>query len=649
MMCIPDKTPKTDLEKLLAARQVTELMSGGHSLRSACAVLGLSPASVLRWQRLAEAEATQSRAAGRPAKWVLSTDDRARLRWLFAKTECQSLPLAVEYFVEWAKSGACPLPVPAWSAGKCAALGTAPCWDGEKERKKEGEKRDAGSPSLPLSVSPSPSLAVQFAELMQSGGRWDAKIPRQIRQACALSDIERAELLGEKAANGAGFKRQRTLEIRVLDTETGEPVLMPLWAGALYCSDDMSVNETFRAGSGSALGRQLLATHDVFSRKWLGLTAPGRAADAYTAVDIADHFSAVVRAMGLPFGWQLERGPWDNDFINGVALPDGWGAEGERWGGLASLFRICRKFNPQGKTIEGAFDYLQSRMAGRAMGVGRVRGGHEQVSRLLERAKAGNEEALRMVWSIGEAVESVWQRMQEDNARAKRRVAMGDIPCVPNELWSAGHQRREMPAGEAWRMLPVKVCRVVRSLSVWVRLDGYGPLPYQFRMAGDDLPWGFVDNGMRVAVAFHPDYPERGAAVASLETRSAYNRQDFRFMEVLGTAPHVAAVPMEDFTGTGDYSHQKAARAAVRQEVRAGGMDAAGLVRMSRAADGLGTALAMVSGPGAAESATEGTAGKAPRKSVAAAPQSLAALLRAEEAQEAEKSAEICGAEMAPF
>ncbi len=560
------------MEKELSVRTVRALMEEqGLTLSQACAILGKSPASVGRWERALQAGTldTPKDRGGRPAEWVLCAEDRYRLRWLVS-TPC-SLALAVEYFVTWGRDGKCPLPVSDWCVRKCAALGEAPHFS----------QGSAGA---------SPHLANKLEALMKTKGRWDAKIPKIIRQACALTEGEKSELRGEKARNDIGLKRQRLMEVREFNPVTGEEEVLRMLAGFGFCSDDMSLNEPFRNGQG--IGRQMLCTHDIYSRRWLGVKMPGRTGDSYTAVDIADHFLSVITAVGLPYYWSLERGPWENDFINGCAVPNEWSDEdGMRWGGLSALFRIRRKFNPQGKTIEGAFNYLQARMAGRAVSVGRKRGGHEAVSRMIQRAKEGNEEAAQFIWGQGEAMESVWARMLEDNARAKRRQFLGDVPAVPDELWKETFQRRSLPPADAWRLMPVKVCRVVRAQAVYVKLEGYGALPYQFRVVGNDLPWRALDNGHRVCVAFHPGRPELGAAVASMELRGAFNRDGFRVGEMLGVAPHVPAVPMEDFTGGGDYSHQRAARLAVREEVRAGGMDDAGMVRISRAADGLGAAL----------------------------------------------------------
>ncbi len=571
---------RTRMEKELSVRTVKALRAEhGHTLRAACAIAGESPANILRWEKEVEGEARERKAGGRPATWTITPEDRHRLRWLVASSD-GSLPLALTRFTVWAGARFCPIPVPDWCVRRCPALGTPP----------------------------PDTLAKPLAALMAKGGRWDAKLPKSLRNACALTKLEIAEILGDRARNDAGFKRQRVMEVRERDPLTGEARSIPLLAGMMVSSDDMSLNEPWRGEPGAdgslPVNRQTLATIDVYSRKWLGVHGIGRRGDAYTAVDIADHFGSIVQAVGLPFYWQLERGPWENDFLNGCAVPPAWCEQPDaRWGGLENCFvsgpllRICRKFNPQGKVIEGAFDYLQSLMTGHATSVGRRRGAHEHVSKMVQRAKEGNTEAARYLWGQGEAIESVWKRMMEDNARAKRRAFLGDQPAVPDELWRETFQRRHLPASDAWRMLPVKVCRVTRAQSLFVKLQGYGPLPYQFRVVGTDLPWRALDNGHRVAVAMHPDRPELGAVIASMETRGAYNREGFKLGEMLGTAPYVPPVPMEDFTGEADFSHQRNARAAVRQEIRAGGFDSAGLVRISRAADSLGHALKVSNQP----------------------------------------------------
>lgn len=561
------------MEKEMLVSQVAALQAAGASLRKACEAAGVSPANVLRWQReLAEPEREKSR-GGRPAKWTLAEGDRQRLRWLMAKTG--SLPLTVEYFVRWYRTGACELPIAAGAMARCAALASVP----------------------------GAELALALSSLMDRGGHWEKSLPKSLRQAVSLTKLERAEVLGERSANNEAFKAQRVMAIRELDALTGESVLRQIVAGMGFCSDDMSINEPFRHAEG--IGRQTLSTMDVYSRRWLGVYLIGRRGDAYTALDIADHFYSVVKAVGLPYFWQLERGPWENDFINGCAVPAAWGdAGGLRWGGLEKcfasgpLFRVSRKFNPQGKVIEGGYNYLQSRMAGRATGVGRKRGQYEAAGRLIQRAKEGNEEAASILWGACEGVEALWQQMLADNAREKKRAFLGGDKAAPDMLWRETFRGRALPSGDAWRFThPIKRDTVTRAQSVFISLKGYGPLPFQFRVCGDDLPWSTLDNGHRVFVAFHPDRPERGAVIANGDTRAAYNRRGWKFGAMLGIAPYVPPVPMEDFTGEGDFSHAGAARRAIRGEIRAGGIGDAGIVRVSRAADALGHALEVSNQP----------------------------------------------------
>ena len=93
---------------------------------------------------------------------------------------------------------------------------------------------------------------------------------------------------------------------------------------SIWESDDMSLNEPFRyrdleTGEIQA-GRQTLCTLDVYSAAWLGAQPLGRVRDAYRVEDIADHMRECVLQHGMPLIWRLERGVWENNFIDGIEI-----------------------------------------------------------------------------------------------------------------------------------------------------------------------------------------------------------------------------------------------------------------------------------------------------------------------------------------
>ncbi len=522
------------------------------SINQACAQAGVDKGNYLRWTKIVESGGPRAaKKKGRPMEWAITEDDTKCLKWFAAWTE--TFAGAVECFVEYGATGASPLP---------------------------------RNPH----ARPASALCDRLAAEIRRGGRWDTRLPKHLRAACRLTEHERRMIRGEKQYNDGQLSVRRLMVIRDFDSE-GLIREIQMWAGAGFCSDDVSPEQPSQSESadGPRLNRQTLATHDIYSRKWLGLLVVNREGDAYTKVDQADHISAIVRTCGLPYYWSFERGPWKNDFIDGVKLETGWCEEVQRWGGLDGLFHVRHKFKPQHKTIEGAFSYLQSRMRGRALGVGSLRRGeHERATKIVSAAGRGNEDALRLIWNGTEKAEVLWQQMEAMGEREVRREFLDGAAAKPNDLWSETHQRRELPAADAWRLLPIKECRVIIKQRVSISLKGYGRFDFRCVDRGN-LP--LLDNGHRILIAFHPDRPEEGAAIFNGDLRAQFNRDGFKFGQFIGIAPHLPAVVMEDFTGTGNFLAHKQARGAVSSELRGFGGNHGGVVRVSRASDGLGKTL----------------------------------------------------------
>lgn len=528
------------------------------SIRAACAQAGVNHANYLRWTRIVESGGPKAPAKkGRPAKWTVSDADRNCLRWFMAWTE--SFALAAEYFEEYGRTGTAPLP-------NCPH------------------------------PRPSTELCAQIAAEQRRGGRWDTRLPKLLRNAARLTKAERDYIRGQKAYNDGALSTRRLMVIRDFDPVTGLIQDIPMWAGCGFCSDDVSPEQPFTAigEDGPRVNRQTLATHDIYSRRWLGLMCLGREGDAYTKVDQAEHIASIVRECGLPYYWSFERGPWANTFIDGLRVPSGWADEETVWGGLSGLFRVRHKFKPQHKTIEGAFSDLQRRMRGRSVSVGsRSRAENERATKIVTAAQRGNEEALRYLWNINDAAETIWQQMEGMNGREMRREFLEGAMARPNDLWELTYRPRPLAASDAWMLLPIKEARVITKQRISISLKGYGTFDFAC-VARGELP--LMDNGHRLLVAFHPGRPEEGAQLFNGDTRAQYNRDGLRFGEHLGTARYLPAVPMEDFTGSGDYSAARRARQAVSSELRTAKASLGGVVKLSRRADPLGNALQIASG-----------------------------------------------------
>lgn len=440
--------------------------------------------------------------------------------------------------------------------------------------------------------------------------------PLSVRRATNVSEEELAMYRGRKHEADilpVGFRR-----LAWTDEAGHEHELRP---GDLYESDDMSCNQPFRYTNPETgeeeLGRQTLLTQCVQSLRWLGASPLGRPRDAYRAEDIADHLHAIVCAAGLPLFWRFERGPWENDFINGVRLDSlGPRFEGQRWGALDELFGVIRAYGSRGKgAIEGSFNFLQSLLtihSHSSADIGRTRGEFEEATRAFLRARqikdaAKRQRELDKFWTIDQAADGFANAMADFVRRPKQRREWGTEMQVPVELWRDGHPgKRSLRAEDAWYFHPVKQLATVRAGQVTIKVNHW-PKPFTFTVCG--VPGAQVDflpAGLRVLVAFHPGHPERGCHVANADVTSRNNRS-WRFGECLVPAApcwNLEAPVQVDLRlpgekrASGEGGSKKRASAAMRSEFRA--LSDTGKAvdggKISTARDGKGNMLHAASG-----------------------------------------------------
>ncbi len=407
-----------------------------------------------------------------------------------------------------------------------------------------------------------------------------------LRQAGHVTVEEEAAFRGTKAMQDVAFQDRRGMYF--VDERGEKQGMRP---NTIWESDDMSSNEPFtwteEGPHGEPIpriGRQTLCTIDVYSGAFLAAMPIGRERDAYRAEDIADHFAECVEANGLPFAWRLERGPWENNFIDGIKV----GVDNEgcdiRWGGLDPIIHICRAWTSKQKgTIESSFDLLQSLLAHESISIGRHRGEFEAATKLFLAAGRGDIEAWRKFWPINQAAEGFANAMEAFNQRPKQRRAFGRDLVAPADLYRNA-ERRECPASELWRFCPVKDSATVRGGHIEKTIRNY-PLPFRFRINGvkDGM---HLENGSKVLVAFHPGHPERGCHVFNAARQS---REGWKFGEFLLTVPMAEDAPQVSLSKVEKdaFAVRRKANAAVRSEFRGiiGGKRAA---KASTARDGFG-------------------------------------------------------------
>lgn len=510
----------------------------GASLRKACTATGYPLATISRWRKAQAAHGREglrprTDKCGRKPKFDLTEDEARALRAL--RMERGSLALAVEEFVQHVQC--------------------------------RPQTRAAILTELDASAA---------ARRMP---RWPLSIRRAGWVRAEESDLAR----GPKA-----FQTLEHCDRRDLTIELPDGRRIPMVPNSVWESDDMSVNEPFRyrdPGTGAMqLGRQTLCTMDVFSAAWLGASPIGRERDAYRAEDIADHIASLVSAYGLPMVWRFERGPWENTVIDGIELEDG-----SRWGGLDGLCHVVHTFKSRGKgLIENSFDLLQSLMAHASTSIGRERGEFERQTKHYLKAIKGNERAAQAFWDIAQCADGMREAMDRFNARPKERRAHGRETVVPADLYRTA-VRREVPAAEAWRLLPIKKHATIRKGHIETMADHY-PLPFRFTVNG--VTERYLEHGYRVLIAFHPGRPEEGCHIFNAET-GPRNRDGLRLGEFLlhapmaEDAPQVSLAPHER-----EVLARKNANAAVRSEfraiARAGGLNITKRISTGTARDGWG-------------------------------------------------------------
>ena len=407
--------------------------------------------------------------------------------------------------------------------------------------------------------------------------------PLSLRQAGHVTVEEEALFRGPKHFGEVELVERRGNTW--IDEEGSRHVLAP---NSIWESDDMSLNEPFSYTDPETgrirTGRQTLCTIDVFSAAWLGATPIGRDRDAYRMEDIADFMWHCVQAHGLPLLWRLERGCWENTFVDGVPIP---GTTSETWGGLDGVMRIVHTFKSRGKgLIESSFNLLQDLTAHRSLTIGRSRGEFEAATKAFLRAGRGNEREASKFWEIGQAADELVNAMERFNLRPKTRRAFGRDTVVPADLYREAPMRR-CPESEAWRFLPIKRMATVRQGCIECVVDHY-PLPFRFRLNGCDGI--YLEHGHSVFIAFHPGRPMEGCHVFNAE-RGTRNRDGMAMGQRIGLAVMAEDAPQINLRPEArEFSARKNANAAVRTEFReiakAGGREPA--VSRSEVRDGWG-------------------------------------------------------------
>ena len=564
-------------DRALIVAQIDGLVADGMPVRNACLEVGCHFNNWYRWKKesaksLIPSEPKPKLQAGRKAKFDLRDAEIRRLRfWRLVKG---SIPLAVEAAIAEVLTGD--------ANPYFAAL-----------RECLVSERDTGE-RLSFDNATAMRRHWQTATNARKAVVW----PQSVQRACRVTAAEEAELRGKKhVTNERGTERRGNM----LRTAEGE--LIPWYAGAIWESDDMSLNDPFRfydAKEGrEILGRQALFTIDAYSLHWLGCSHIGRDRDSYRAEDIASHFADIVDQHGLPLVWRIERGRWDNNYIWGCKIGVDKDGKDIRWGGLDAIIHIRDKHTSTGKAnVEGSFNLLQSIMDhgfnGQTLSIGRTRSEFEGATR--EMLRSGRDDAsLMKFWNIAQSAEAVQRAMHLFNTRPKLRHNFGNEMRVPAQLW-AECIKRPCQAEERWRFLPIKTTATIRKGGlIEISVPHYAQ-SFRFRLNGASRCNVQLDKGHEVLIAFHPGEAWQGCHVFNADT-STRNRDGFKFAERIGVADWMEDALQEDLYAKSYSPGQVKAAGQVRREFRSlvAGTHFSGR-RVSHAQDSHGNTLAVQTG-----------------------------------------------------
>ena len=407
--------------------------------------------------------------------------------------------------------------------------------------------------------------------------RLDEQWPAWFKRACILTEEERLSFLGPKHLAAVEPARPRGL---FYQTEDGQN--HPLFANALWEFDDESENtpwvELDEHGK-ARVNRQTLKAIDAYSSFYLGMKAISRASDSYRLEDQADFLLELIDAHGMPLRCRIERGPWDNNFWFGVPQRKDWWHTPEcttyRFGGIdtnaGGPIGVIQAFKSRHKgLIEGSFNHRQNLAAHETLDIGRSRGEHEAAAKHLTRAYANQADAIaRFPEAAARADISADVLMRFNHEPKRRRHLFGSRKVVPAELYATA-VRRELPASERWRFLPVKVATTIRNYHVQVKVEEH-EIPFLFSAEGFSPTWDwhkYLPHGWRLFACFHPHRPDLGCHIFNaLHPEHVKNPGRFPLGMPLGVLPFVAHAP--NFSDAErNFGDRKKTLGTIRSETR---------------------------------------------------------------------------------
>jgi len=423
--------------------------------------------------------------------------------------------------------------------------------------------------------------------------------PKVLRRAAMTTPEEQDLARGPKR-----FNLHVSTQLRTNTWIDSAGVEHELQGGDLYECDDMSLNQPFwyewpYGGDplsdmfGVRLGRQMLASVDTATGKWLGFDLIGRVRDAYRAEDVVRFLGRIGETHGLPrLGFRLERGVWASRAVRGVkGISDD--EEQKVFASVRDVVAIHYVHSPKAKgIIEGSFDMLQTILSLDGIQIGRERGEYEKATAAMLKCADGRMHPANAGFPhISEIAQRIENAMKTADARPKLGRLLRGIPQERFDESISVTPLNTVPENCAHLFLPVRKPTRIDGTFVRVKVPHY---KHTFSFSVPDR-LAYLGKGYSLLVCFDPADPHAGARVFDAETDGRLHF-DSVVGQSYGTFAFAPDAPQLNFSSAAKGTQRRSYAAAARTHFRATGMRQGTGASIDQVADGHGSSARIARG-----------------------------------------------------
>lgn len=548
------------LEKVAAI-----MAESGLSLRRTCALIGESPANILRWRDqftkggLEELEPKTAN-CGRRATMTLNETEELAAKQLYVQTGSKTSALRMLAHIP-----------------ECRPE-VAECILKKRRSKHTLTKTLRNQLDLPQ--------AVMDYHKSPTGVRHNAFInPRT---------LEYIDALGERRVITPGDLFERD------DMSNNFLCWVPWPWGGDPCSDKYGVRV--------ARGQNLLMI-DVASLYFTSFNFLVRMRDSYRADDIWQWIGHTYRDIGMPrIGERWERGTWQSRKLRGdseAVIEAGHTDEALRLGGMGALgLRVIVSQSPTTKIIENRFNFFQTICATIKGQIGRKRGEMEEMNKIWTACRNGHRDPREYFLSFEEVCDQVEQKLHYVNSEPVEGTIYHGVPAA---MWKDGidaNPLKPMDPERGFLFSRDKTQITASKGHVCVRKTAPDGRRGAWWFHHEEL---YRYDGLKCAVYYDQYCVEAGATLVVAEGRHA--GKVLGGAELVDGCPQFALGSEDIITNLDGLNRKRGFMDAVRSEYRSLGLGGKRLGRVARSDDGAGRRVEISHRQSGSDSETPSPAG----------------------------------------